>query len=227
MDQNDNFSIKDIEINWFGNASFLIRTQEMNVYIDPYIIPKKINFEDKADLILITHSHKYHCEYTALQKLWKGDTTILMPEPCKELAIGDTRFVEPNDFLGEGLEVKGFEIQVFEAYNIKNNCQSKGTGVGYVINTGSCKLYHTGDTDSIPEMEFISADIVLLSVGNDSIMDVAEVVKLIDQINPKIVIPMNYDSAEKNAEILELKKCIEEMYQNINFIVLSPIIGKN
>jgi len=38
-------------IKWFGHASFLIKTLDMRIYIDPYAV----DYAEKADVILITH----------------------------------------------------------------------------------------------------------------------------------------------------------------------------
>jgi len=64
--------------------------------------------------------------------------------------------------------------------------------VGFVINIKGTRIYHSGDTDFIPEMKKIKADIALLPIGGTYTMDVAEAVEAVKAINPEVAIPMHY-----------------------------------
>ena len=56
------------------------------------------------------------------------------------------------------------------------------------------RIYHAGDTDYIPEMENIRADIVLLPIGGTYTMDVEEALQAVKVIKPRLAIPMHYGS---------------------------------
>ena len=62
------------DIKWLGHDGFRIG----NLFIDPF----KISVTDKADAILITHSHFDHCSVEDIQKLFKADTHVLCPPDC-------------------------------------------------------------------------------------------------------------------------------------------------
>ena len=66
--------IEDIEIKWLGHAGFLIKDSKV-IYIDPYNIKED---SEKADLILITHSHYDHCSFADINKIIKEGTTIIL-----------------------------------------------------------------------------------------------------------------------------------------------------
>ena len=51
--------IGDMELKWLGHAGFFIGNG-LKIYIDPYNISEEVA-KEKADVILITHSHYDHC----------------------------------------------------------------------------------------------------------------------------------------------------------------------
>ena len=54
--------------------------------------------------------------------------------------------------------------------------------VGYVFNIDSIRIYHTGDTDYIPEIENISdINLILVPVGGDNLtMNVEDAARLVN-----------------------------------------------
>ena len=63
-------------IKWLGHASIKVETEGKNVYIDTW---KLKNYSNKADLILITHSHHDNFSPNDISKLTKKDTIIIGP----------------------------------------------------------------------------------------------------------------------------------------------------
>ncbi len=45
-------------LKWLGHASFLLETGGKKIYIDPYAG----EYDEKADAVLISHSHGDHCD---------------------------------------------------------------------------------------------------------------------------------------------------------------------
>jgi len=171
-------------ISWLGHASFKIADDKV-LYIDPW----KLKREDKADIILITHSHYDHLSLEDISKVQTEDTVIVVPSDGASKLKGNIKTVRP----GDSLAVKGIDIEVVPAYNIKKDYHPKGNRwVGFVINIKGTRIYHSGDTDFIPEMKKIKADIALLPIGGTYTMDVAEAVEAVKAINPEVAIPMHY-----------------------------------
>jgi len=99
--------IGDIEIKWLGHAGFLIKNSKV-IYIDPYNI--KGNSE-KADLILLTHSHYDHCSFADLNKIIKEGTKIIMTADCQSKI---TRFDVPirMEIVEQGQELNYGDVKI-------------------------------------------------------------------------------------------------------------------
>ncbi|MDH5460590.1 MAG: MBL fold metallo-hydrolase, partial [Candidatus Bathyarchaeota archaeon] len=66
----------NLSIKWLGHASFQIGAEGKTIYIDPY----EGESSEKADLMLVTHSHFDHCDASKIKKVRKADTVIIAPE---------------------------------------------------------------------------------------------------------------------------------------------------
>jgi len=177
-------------IHWLGHDSFRIEGSSQVIYVDPW----QIKAGTKADLILVTHNHHDHCSPEDIEKVQKESTVIVtIAEAAKDLS-GRIQIVEP----GNQLSVGDTAIQVVPAYNL-NKFRSPGNPfhpqtaghVGFVINVDGVRIYHTGDTDYIPEMETIQADVILVPVSGIYVMTAEEAIQATASIQPQVAIPMH------------------------------------
>jgi L-ascorbate metabolism protein UlaG (beta-lactamase superfamily) len=67
--------------------------------------------------------------------------------------------------------------------------------VGYVITVGRVRIYHTGDSDFIPEMKGLAPDVALLPVSGTYVMTAEEAVEAAAALQPKVAIPMHVGEA--------------------------------
>ena len=172
-------------IHWLGHASFRI-DGEKTIYIDPWKLAKGAK---KADLILITHDHYDHCSPEDVAKIAKDDTVIVTIAAAAPKLKGDVRIVKP----GDSLTVAGIPIEAVPAYNVGKQFHPKEAGhVGFIVTVGGQRIYHAGDTDVIPEMDDIQADIALLPVGGTYTMTAEEAAQATNKIKPKVAVPMHY-----------------------------------
>jgi len=178
-------------IHWLGHASFRIENDK-TIYIDPYELKGK---PPEADLILITHDHHDHCSPDDVAKVAKDDTVIVTIAAAAQRLKGDVRVVKP----GESLLVLLIPIETVPAYNVN---KFRGPGVpfhpqesghvGFILTVGGLRIYHAGDTDVIPEMDDIEADIALLPVGGTYTMTADEAARAANRIKPQVAIPMHH-----------------------------------
>lgn len=179
-----------IKVKWLGHDSYKFMFNNKVLYIDPF----EVKEEEKADIILVTHGHYDHCSIPDLIKLTKQDTVIITtPDTTSKLSGkvhgGDLKLAKP----GEKFDVFGIKVKAVPAYNLDKPFHPKeNEWVGYIIEINNIKFYHAGDTDLIPEMENIQADVVFLPVSGTYVMNVEEAVKAAKKIMPKIAIPMHY-----------------------------------
>ena len=183
------------KIHWLGQAGFRIE-DELVIYIDPY----KIKRDREADIILISHDHFDHCSPGDIEKVKKGDTVIVASKGAASKLSGNMRILKP----GDKINVKGIDIEGVSSYNIGKDFHPQAAGnLGFIITVMDTRIYHAGDTDLIPEMKGIKADIALLPVGGTYTMDAKEAAEAANTINPKIAIPMHWGSvvgSRKDAE---------------------------
>ena len=208
--------IDGIEIKWLGHAGFLIKnstppaypdksstkisTKGKMIYIDPYNISED---SEKADLILLTHSHYDHCSVADIKKIIQEGTRIVLTADCQSKIVRfdvpiKLEVVEP----GKELVFGNMKISVLPAYNVDKPFHSKEESwVGYFLKINGLLVYHAGDTDVIPEMQKLTGYkqqgkklVALLPVGGRFTMSAEEAVEAAKLIKPDLAIPMHYGS---------------------------------
>jgi L-ascorbate metabolism protein UlaG (beta-lactamase superfamily) len=183
-----------IHIKLLGHASFQIKAERAVIYVDLRKYGGVIETSEKADLILITHSHADHFSSEKIEKIRKEDTVTIAPKKCVSKIGGEVKTLQA----GEDTIVDDIRVRAVETYNYKRFRPSgkpwhpKGYGVGYLISIGDKTIYHAGDTDFIPEMKQLGhVDVALLPTGDKYTMDNVEAAEATLAINPKVVVPMH------------------------------------
>ena len=189
------------QIQWLGHSTFKIRGKGRVIYIDPY----RIIENEPADFIFITHPHSKHFSINDIKKISVEKTNIYAPASCiheLEFLPGWTVTVESGSTFMAG----NFEITAVPAYNLKGDVHPFEAGwTGYIIDFGDMRVYHSGDTDLIPEMNSLdNIDYALLPVSGENVMGPSDAAKAADIIKPKIVIPMHYTENESSSSELEI-----------------------
>jgi L-ascorbate metabolism protein UlaG (beta-lactamase superfamily) len=171
-------------ITWLGHDAFCIQGSKV-VYFDPF----KIKGGRPADLILISHDHFDHCSPEDVARI-QGDRTVIVTEKdsAKKLS-GDVRIVAP----GDRTTIDGLVVEAVPAYNTDKKFHPRANGwLGFIVEIDGVRIYHAGDTDVIPEMAEIKADIALLPVSGTYVMTAAQAAQAALMIKPKVVIPMHF-----------------------------------
>lgn len=178
MEQIRSFAVNNIH--WAGNGSIKLSGSK-SVYIDPAPIVRS----DHADIVLITHDHDDHFNEQTVKRLMGSNTILIAPDKYLESAMVLK--------LGEKTVAHGIAIEAVPAYNINKLFHPKSKGwVGYIVTLDGIRIYVSGDTDHIPEMKGIKADVAILNVGGNYMMDDEEAALAALDIKPKIAIPYHY-----------------------------------
>jgi len=208
-------SMVEVKLKYLGHASFQVEFDGKIIYIDPYAG----EYVEKADLILITHSHRDHCDPEKIEAVTKEGTLIYGPSAC-EAIVRNLRVIRS----GDKFDFNNAVIEAVPAYNVRRfrspglPFHPKEFGVGYLITIGDRTLYHAGDTDFIPEMRQLqNIHAAMLPIGGTYTMDVEEAVQAAIAIKPKIAIPMHI----RDENPLEFKEKVEAK-SNVEVVVLKP-----
>lgn len=186
------------QIDWLGHASFRLRG-EKTVYIDPWKLQSEPH---DADLVLVTHSHYDHLSAEDIAKVSHEETIVVGPASDKEELAGlKAELMQP----GDRNTFAGINLQAVRAYNIDKKFHPREKDwLGYVIDFEGVRVYHTGDTDLIDEMNGLACDIALLPVSGTYVMTADEAVDAARRTGAKLAVPMHWgdivggrDDAEK------------------------------
>lgn len=216
--QSDDFKTSEgiLRINFIGHGTLLFEWNNKFIHIDPYSKEADYDKMPKADLILITHDHQDHLDETAISKILKDDTWIIMPVKCIEKLTNKYNTLILNN--GEIKTILGLNIESVPAYNIINKRKDgnpfhpKGEGNGYVLTMGNKRIYIAGDTENIPEMKDLKdIDIAFLPMNLPYTMTPEMVTQAAKSFNPKILYPYHFGSTDPELlkELLKNENGIE------------------
>ncbi len=237
---------------WFGQSGFLLQWKGKRVLIDPYLsdsLTKKYLTTDKPhtriselviqpellkniSIVTSSHNHTDHLDAETLMQVLKNNPEIkfIIPEANRSFVservkcdiafptgLNDKQSITIDGFTFHGILAKHNEIDRDE----KGNCKY----MGYVIEFGNYKIYHSGDTLWFDEMVDIlkpfNVDVALLPINGNKPerkvagnLDCKEAADLGKAINAKCVIPCHYDMFEFNtADVNEFVKEAEKVNQ--------------
>ncbi len=180
-------------ITWYGQSCFKIQSGETVVFSDPFnkevgLVPPR----SQAHIVTISHHHYDH-----------DNSESLSSNP---LII---------DGAGE-YEAMGVNIKGIFSFHDNQEGKERGINIIYVIEIEGIKICHLGDLGQKKltgeQLEKIGeVDILIIPVGGSVTIDGEEAVDIINQIEPKIVIPMHYKISGLNVKIDGAEAFLKEM----------------
>ena len=216
---------------WLGQASLALKGAGTLVYVDPFLseghgrlIPPPFSPEGAppADLVLITHEHLDHLDPGAVPSLAESSPNAIFvaPQPILDqlhaLGVPEERVVGVQP--GEQSEVAGVRIRVLPAMHGRGSPPAAyGFGreesgglyryVGYMIELGAVRLYHSGDTlvfDGLEEqLAELEVDVAFLPINGRTYyrermdilgnMDEREAAELAAAAGVRLLVPIHYD----------------------------------
>lgn len=168
-----------MDITYLGHSCFKIKGREATVVIDPFSSEMTgLRFpKAEADIVAVTHQHKDHNFIAGVEG---GPFVINAP--------------------GE-YEIKGVSVFGHESKHDNKN----GKNTIYLIEMDGLSVCHLGDLGEMPPPkvleEISTADILMIPVGGRVTIGPKEAAEIIKQIEPFIVIPMHFKTADHNKEI--------------------------
>lgn len=227
---------KHFHIWWLGQSGFLLQWNGQRVLIDPYLSDSltlkyagtskpHIRMSERVmdpsllnniSIVSSSHNHTDHLDAETLIPIIKNNPGIkfIIPEANRDF-VAD-RIKSRVDFPiglsdGESIQIGPYTYHGIPAKHneIDRDLNGKCKYMGYVIEFGPHKVYHSGDTLWFPEMVDyllpLKIDLALLPInGNDPArgvagnLDAKEAVKLAKAVGARMVIPCHYDMFEFN-----------------------------
>lgn len=196
----------DLVITPIHHGSLMLRFGGQVIHIDPWS-QGDYSSQPRADLILITDIHQDHMDKALVDRLKKESTVIIGPAAVAKTISGIT--VMNN---GEKKQAGEIGIEAVPMYNIKRGPQpgalyhTKGRGNGYILTLGGKRLYISGDTEAIPEMEDLkNIDITFICMNLPYTMTPEEAAAAVRAFRPRVVYPYHYRGSDLNAFASALK----------------------
>jgi len=177
-------------IKWLGYSYFRIDTQGKTIAIDPYtfsltgIRPPRC----QADILLLSHPLE-----TQSEKIILGDPFLL---------------VGPGEIERGGIFIEG----IVSSSNYQEDPSLLNTI--YLIESEDIVIAHLGHLKKKKLRESVlekvsRADILLLPIGGHGALNAEEAMSISNQIEPKIIIPMNYSLPGSKIKLDSLDKFIK------------------
>jgi len=200
-----------MKIKYLGHSALLLEEQNIKALIDPFLTHNPTYVKNDDDItnithIFITHAHKDHIG-DALS-IAKNNNALII---CNA-EIGHILYMKDKNLRIHTMHIGGrvqLDIGIIKmtpalhgsGYVDQNGfVQDGGNPCGFVININGQKVYHAGDTGLTYDMKLLEQekiDIAFLPIGGNYTMDIDDAVEATRFINPKIVVPVHYDTFDK------------------------------
>lgn len=191
-----------LELRWHGHACFELTCKDFTVIFDPYEDNYVQGFgalDVAADLVLCSHQHKDH-----------GAAHVVRPLTGHE---------------------NPFTITPIQTFHDPEGGSLRGENTIHLLQAGRLKVVHFGDIGcelTPAQIEALKGlDVAMIPVGGFFTIGPEEAKKLIDTIQPKVVIPMHYRLGELGLPMVaELQEFLSLMPDYIYYPGNSIIINE-
>ena len=163
-----------MEVTYFGLNSVRLRGREASVLIDPYepklgLAPVRLS----VPIVIRTHDDPTHFSFQGLGSDFR-------------LVTGAGEF-----------EIKGVAMKGIQTYHDAKQGAQRGKNFVYVIDIDElsvCHLGHLGHGLTEAQLDAIGSkvDILFVPVGGGSHLNSAQATEIVNQIEPKYVVPISY-----------------------------------
>jgi L-ascorbate metabolism protein UlaG (beta-lactamase superfamily) len=189
-------------LKYFSHSAFQITTNDgIKILIDPFLDnnpTSPVKSKDvKADYIILSHAHGDHLGDTF--KIATEDTLIICVNELANYCIGKG-FKAHNMHIGGSFIFPFGKVKFTIAHHGSKTPEGDYAGepAGIILSINNKTIYHTGDTGLFSDMKLIGEmnkiDFMLLPIGDNFTMGITDAVKAVELVNPKIAIPMHYNT---------------------------------
>jgi L-ascorbate metabolism protein UlaG (beta-lactamase superfamily) len=219
-----------MELRYLGHSAVSLTDGDTRVLVDPFLTgnPKAAASADEVDPthILLTHGHQDHYGDTVDIAKRTGAVVLAITEIADELEQEGLDVRDPN--LGGTVKFDWGWVKVVPAFHTSTT--PKGTPslpAGLLIDIGGTLVYHLGDTALFSDLQLIArrgdhVDVALVPIGGHYTMDRIDAVTAVEFIQPKVVIPVHYDTFPPIETDAQQFKADVESQTSASVVVLAP-----
>jgi len=182
-------------ITWLGQSCFKIQSGDVTLVTDPYTA--EVGFKLPrltADIVTVSHDHFDHNNIDGVSGE-NGAPFVIR---------------SPGEF-----EVKGIFVYGNAFWHDKTEGKDRGPNTAYCIEAEGISLAHLGDLGHTLNEEQIEklngVDTLFVPVGGKWTLGASEAVEVINEIEPRIVIPMHYKIPGLKVDVETIDKFLKEM----------------
>ncbi len=174
-----------MKLTYFGHATFLLESGGTSILIDPF--DAKVGYPQPAispSAVTVSHEHGDHNHVAMAQ----GN-----PKVIRGLTNGG------KDWADVAEEVGPFKLSTVHSYHDTSKGQNRGKNAIFIFEAEGLRVVHAGDLGHPLSAEQVTSlgrvDVLLIPVGGHFTIGPQEAEGVIDQLNPRVVIPMHYKTA--------------------------------
>lgn len=182
-------------IKFLGHACFLIVAADgTRIMIDPYesgAFGNALNYgliTDEADVVLVTHDHADHNYVRGVPG---------SPQVCRSTCM-----------------MRDIQFNVTMTYHDDSHGSKRGENAVFSFELDGVRLCHVGDLGQPLTAEQAASigevDVLLVPVGGTFTINAAQAWQLVEQLSPRVVVPMHFKTAKTNLPIETLDGFISD-----------------
>lgn len=181
-------------LTWYGHACFQLCSEDGTVVFDPYApgkVPGLMLPVLTADVVISSHQHGDH-------------------------------------YYPEGVKLSGKEphwyVRQVPAFHDDRNGQLRGENLITILETEHIRVAHFGDLghdlteDDLTKIGHV--DVIMIPVGGFYTIDAVQAKRIVQQLQPQIVIPMHYRNRESGLQNIAELKAFTDLFQQDEILYL-------
>lgn len=190
-----------MEIVWYGHSCFRITERgKASVVCDPFDseVVGYSSLHLKAEIVTVSHDSPGH-NYT---KCVKGNPYLI---------------TAPGEYEVGGVFITGLNTvrKVKKNGDADSNTAIAADNTLYLIDYSGISIAHLGDMSQVPSQAEVESlgpvNIALVPVGDGNSLNASKAAEVISLLEPNIVIPMHYATADSKVKIDPIAKFLKEM----------------
>jgi L-ascorbate metabolism protein UlaG (beta-lactamase superfamily) len=168
-----------MRMKWLGHSSFLITSENgIKIITDPYPQGSGLSYvpvDEAADIVTVSHDHFDHNNVSAIPG-------------------------QPQVISGSGVKnIRGIEFKGISTYHDGSQGKERGANTVFCFLVDGIRVCHLGDLGHRLNQEQIAEigdiDVLLIPIGGVFTIDARSATIVVDDLKPKVVMPMHYKTA--------------------------------